>query len=135
MSRPLSQRLASGVGAGDVRWIEEWGTAFWKIVRKASSVDKRLAPTGLSMKELRGSGAITDTNWTFWPKAVLFSNPRAREVSRVARFAGTALYWNVAVVLWGASLRATGSGAVCVNMCLLCDGVVVGACTNGQSII
>jgi hypothetical protein len=26
------------VGAGDVRWIEKWGTAFWKIVRKASTL-------------------------------------------------------------------------------------------------
>jgi hypothetical protein len=40
MSRILWQRLAPGVGAGDVRWIEWWGTAFWKIVLKASSVDK-----------------------------------------------------------------------------------------------
>jgi hypothetical protein len=40
MSRTLSQRLASGVGAGNVRWIEEPGVAFWKIVRKASTVDK-----------------------------------------------------------------------------------------------
>jgi hypothetical protein len=28
------------VGAGNVRWIEEPGVAFWKIVRKASTVDK-----------------------------------------------------------------------------------------------
>ncbi len=135
MSRILSQRLASGVGAGDVRWIEEWGTAFWKIVHKASSVDKRLAPTGLSMKELRGSGAITDTNWTFWPKAVLLSKPRAREISHVARFAWTALYWNVAVVLWGAYVRATGSGAGCGNRWPLCDGDLVGASANGQTIV
>ena len=40
MSRILWQRLAPGVGAGDVRRIEWWGTAFWKIVLKASSVDK-----------------------------------------------------------------------------------------------
>ncbi len=45
LSRILWQRLAPGVGAG-VRWTEEWGTAFWKIVRKASSVDKQLALTG-----------------------------------------------------------------------------------------
>ena len=115
MSRILWQRLAPGVGAGDVRWIEEWGTAFWKIVRKASSVDKRLALTGLSMKELRGSGAITDTDWTFWPEAVLLFNPRTREVSHVVRFAWTTLYWNVAVILWGAYVRATGSGAGCGN--------------------
>ena len=46
MSRILSQRLASGVGAGDVRWIEEWGTAFWKIVHKASTVDKAARADG-----------------------------------------------------------------------------------------
>ena len=57
---------------------------------------------------MRSSGAITDTDWTFWPKAVLLFNPRAHEFSRVARFAWTALYWNVAVVLWGAYVRATG---------------------------
>jgi hypothetical protein len=39
MSRILSQRLASGVGSGDLRWIEEWNTALWKIVRKASTVE------------------------------------------------------------------------------------------------
>ena len=43
LSRILSQRLAPGVGAGDVYWVKEWGSAFWKIVRKASSVDNRLA--------------------------------------------------------------------------------------------
>ena len=42
-----------------MRWIEEWGTAFWKIMRKASSVDQRLAPTGLSTNAMRNSGAIT----------------------------------------------------------------------------
>jgi Mechanosensitive ion channel len=72
------------VGAGDVRWIEDSGAAFWKIVRKASSVDQRLAPTGLSTKEMRGSGAITDTDWTFRPKAVLLSNPRTRQIPHVA---------------------------------------------------
>ena len=89
---------------------------------------------GLSMKELRGGGAITET-WTFWPRAVLLSKPRAREISHVARFAWTALYWNVAVVLWGAYVRATGSGAGCGNRWPLCDGDVVGASANGQTIV
>src|SRR5258706_43640 len=88
------------------------------------------------MNELRGRGAITDsTDWTFWPKTILLSNPRAREVSRVARFAWTALYWNVAVVLWGAYVRATGSGAGCGNRCPLCDGDVVGASAKAQTIV
>ena len=88
------------------------------------------------MNEMRGRGAITDsTDWTFWPKTVLLSNPRAREISHVARFAWTALYWNVAVVLWGAYVRATGSGAGCGNRWPLCDGDVVGASANGQTIV
>ena len=39
-SNVLSQRLASGLGAGDLRWVEECGTSFYKIARKASSLDK-----------------------------------------------------------------------------------------------
>jgi heme a synthase len=84
---------------------------------------------------MRGSGVLTDTDWTFWPKAVLFPNPRACEISRVARFAWTALYWNVAVVLWGAYVRATGSGAGCGNRWPLCDGDVVGASAEAQTIV
>jgi heme a synthase len=88
------------------------------------------------MNEMRGRGAITDsTDRTFWPKTVLLSNPRAREISQVARFAWTALYWNVAVVLWGAYVRATGSGAGCGNRWPLCDGDVVGASANGRTIV
>ena len=84
---------------------------------------------------MRGSGAVTDTDWTFWPKAVLRSKPRAREISRVARFAWIALYWNAAVVLWGAYVRATGSGAGCGNRWPLCDGDVVGASAKAQTIV
>src|SRR6266851_4454971 len=88
------------------------------------------------MNEMRGRGAITDSiDWTFWPKTVLLSNPRATETSHIARFAWTALYWNVAVVLWGAYVRATGSGAGCGNRWPLCDGDVVGASANGQTIV
>src|SRR6267142_1037967 len=88
------------------------------------------------MNEMKDRGAITDsTDWTFWPKTVLLSNPRAREISHVARFAWTALYWNVAVVLWGAYVRATGSGAGCGNRWPLCDGDVVGASAKGQTIV
>src|SRR5882762_1249462 len=88
------------------------------------------------MNERRVCSPITDsTDWTFWAKTVLLSNPRAREISHVARFAWAALYWNVAVVLWGAYVRATGSGAGCGNRWPLCDGDVVGASANGQTIV
>src|SRR6266700_3269947 len=88
------------------------------------------------MNEMTGRGAITDsTKWTLWPKTILLSNPRAREISHVARFAWTALYWNVAVVLWGAYVRATGSGAGCGDRWPLCDGDVIGASAKAQTIV
>jgi cytochrome c oxidase assembly protein subunit 15 len=88
------------------------------------------------MNEMRGRGAITaSADWTIWPKTILLSNPRAREISHAARFAWAALYWNVGVVLWGAYVRSTGSGAGCGNKWPLCDGAVVGASANGQTIV
>jgi len=88
------------------------------------------------MNEMRDKGAITASAlWTFWPKTILFSNARAREISHAARFAWIALYWNVGVVLWGAYVRSTGSGAGCGNRWPLCDGAVVGASANGQTIV
>jgi cytochrome c oxidase assembly protein subunit 15 len=85
---------------------------------------------------LHASAAHADApNSTFLPKAVLFSNSRAREIRHVARFAWAALYWNVTVVLWGAYVRATGSGAGCGNRWPLCDGDVVGASAKGQTIV
>jgi hypothetical protein len=38
LPRILSQRLASGLGAGNLPWIKESRTAFREIVRKAWSV-------------------------------------------------------------------------------------------------
>jgi heme a synthase len=72
---------------------------------------------------------------TFSPKTILLSHSRPGEMPQVARFAWTALYWNVAVVLWGAYVRATGSGAGCGNRWPLCDGDVIGASANGQTIV
>jgi len=72
---------------------------------------------------------------TFSPKTILLSHSRPGEMPQVARFAWIALYWNVAVVLWGAYVRATGSGAGCGNRWPLCDGDVVGASANGQTIV
>src|SRR5919205_2148815 len=44
---------------------------------------------------------------------------------RFARYAWGVVAYNVAVVLWGAYVRATGSGAGCGNHWPLCDGAVV----------
>jgi heme A synthase len=45
--------------------------------------------------------------------------------SRLAPFAWFVLAYNVAVILWGAYVRATGSGAGCGNHWPLCNGEVV----------
>ena len=44
---------------------------------------------------------------------------------RLARFAWIVLGWNAAVILWGAFVRATGSGAGCGAHWPLCGGEVV----------
>ena len=44
---------------------------------------------------------------------------------RFARFAWTVLAYNVAVILWGALVRATGSGAGCGGHWPLCNGDVL----------
>ena len=44
---------------------------------------------------------------------------------RLTRFAWLVLGWNVAVILWGAFVRATGSGAGCGAHWPLCNGEVV----------
>ena len=59
---------------------------------------------------------------------------RSRE-RRVARFAWTTLCCNLAVVLWGAYVRATGSGAGCGNKWPLCNGNVLSTSAKSQTII
>jgi heme a synthase len=56
-------------------------------------------------------------------------------VSSVARFAWATLCFNVAVVLWGAFVRATGSGAGCGNRWPGCGGSVLGTSAKTQTII
>jgi heme A synthase len=46
-------------------------------------------------------------------------------MTRLARFALVVLGWTVAVILWGAFVRATGSGAGCGDHWPLCNGEVV----------
>lgn len=53
----------------------------------------------------------------------------------VARFAWATLLCNVAVVLWGAYVRATGSGAGCGDKWPQCGGEVLGASAKTQTII
>ena len=46
-------------------------------------------------------------------------------MTQLARFARLVLGWNVVVILWGAFVRATGSGAGCGAHWPLCNGEVV----------
>jgi heme A synthase len=69
--------------------------------------------------------------------AAVEANPRAslpRE-RRFAIFAWAVLAYNFAVVLWGAYVRATGSGAGCGNHWPLCDGPVTPQTPAGATII
>jgi heme A synthase len=56
-------------------------------------------------------------------------------VSRLARFAWIVLAYNVAVILWGAYVRATGSGAGCGNHWPLCNGEVVPRAPSVETLI
>lgn len=49
----------------------------------------------------------------------------ARAPKALQRFAWTVLAYNVAVIVWGAAVRATGSGGGCGEHWPLCDGTLV----------
>ena len=109
-------------------------------VDKAARADETFGSRHQRLSFLHGlqpsSAACDDTpDSTFSRKTILLSHSQPGGMSLIARFAWTALYWNVAVVLWGAYVRATGSGAGCGNRWPLCDGEVVGASANGQTIV
>lgn len=53
------------------------------------------------------------------------ANPALRNPSRIARFAWFTVFYNVLVIVWGALVRASGSGAGCGNRWPLCNGQIV----------
>jgi heme A synthase len=55
--------------------------------------------------------------------------------ARFARFAWGVLAYNVAVVLWGAVVRATGSGAGCGAHWPRCNGVVIPRSPSAETLI
>src|ERR1700732_3618630 len=57
-------------------------------------------------------------------KANSISMP-GHQMRGVTRFAWAVVWYNVLVILWGALVRATGSGAGCGNHWPLCSGEVV----------
>jgi heme A synthase len=59
----------------------------------------------------------------------------ALAMDRFARYAWTTLFYNVAVILWGAIVRASGSGAGCGSHWPLCNGVMVPRAPKIETII
>jgi heme A synthase len=55
--------------------------------------------------------------------------------SRLSRFAWFVLAWNVLVILWGAFVRATGSGAGCGAHWPLCNGEVVPRAPDAEMLV
>src|SRR4051812_4399971 len=55
--------------------------------------------------------------------------------ARFARYAWGVLAYNVAVALWGAFVRATGSGAGCGNHWPLCNGMAAAQSPTMATII
>jgi cytochrome c oxidase assembly protein subunit 15 len=62
------------------------------------------------------------------------ANP-ARPNPQLVRFAWFAVFYNVLVILWGALVRATGSGAGCGNHWPLCNGQVIPVSPGFHTII
>lgn len=58
-----------------------------------------------------------------------------RKLSKFARYAWVVLAYNILVVLWGAFVRATGSGAGCGSHWPLCNGQVVPRSPQVETII
>jgi cytochrome c oxidase assembly protein subunit 15 len=62
------------------------------------------------------------------------AQPALRNLS-LARFAWFAVFYNVLVILWGALVRASGSGAGCGNHWPLCNGQVIPVSPSIHTII
>jgi len=55
--------------------------------------------------------------------------------TKAARFAWFVLAWNVVVILWGAYVRATGSGAGCGAHWPLCNGEVIPRAPSAEMLV
>src|SRR5215472_3747941 len=66
---------------------------------------------------------------------IVSENPVRVSTGLLGRFAWVTLAYNIAVILWGAYVRATGSGAGCGNHWPLCNGTVLPPTSQAQTII
>jgi heme A synthase len=63
------------------------------------------------------------------------TTPHATNHRRLAQFAWGTLVYNVAVIVWGAYVRATGAGAGCGNHWPLCNGEVIPRAAKIETLI
>src|SRR5690606_29935869 len=90
----------------------------------------------------RGAASMSSVG-TSLGKVVSVAEGRARSsrqdtiqsVTRLALYAWTVLAYNLGVILWGAFVRATGSGAGCGSHWPLCDGQLVPAAPSVAMLI
>jgi cytochrome c oxidase assembly protein subunit 15 len=94
-------------------------------------------PLGTLIPSPRASSAMWPSipDSTLCSKVISLSDVKPPKMSYLTRFAWATLCWSIAVVLWGAYVRATGSGAGCGNKWPVCDGDVVGTHARAQTII
>src|SRR5229473_6608919 len=67
--------------------------------------------------------------------SVIASPPSRSRTANFTRYAWGVLGWNLLVILWGAFVRATGSGAGCGSHWPLCNGEVVPRAPRLETII
>ena len=79
------------------------------------------------MTIVRGPGPVKELlSWgNVSPLNSSLTGPSPRLSPRLARFAWSVLAYNLAVILWGAYVRASGSGAGCGAHWPLCNGAVI----------
>src|SRR5437660_52419 len=90
-------------------------------------VMQKVAPTANASREFIGTSLV----YRDAPRA------SSSEIARVslARFAWVVVAYNVAVIVWGAYVRATGSGAGCGSHWPLCNGEFLPTTPQTQTVI
>jgi len=63
------------------------------------------------------------------------ANPAPHNSSRIARFAWFVVFYNILVIVWGALVRASGSGAGCGSHWPLCNGQIIPVSPGFHTII
>src|SRR5260370_26717700 len=90
-------------------------------------IKERVAPAADASHEVSGNGVVNRT-------AARASTSEIRRVS-LARFAWFVVAYNIIVIVWGAYVRATASGAGCGSHWPLCNGEFLPTTPQTQTVI